>query len=195
MKKKFLALLVIGIAFITTASAQGFHLGIKAGTNMFKIDDKSFKDEFKFGYNLGGFSEINFTKKFGVQPEVLWSQSSYRTATNIEEVIPGTKADVAVKLNYLQIPLLLNYRPVKFLSLQVGPQFGILIDQNNTILQNGKDAFKKGDFSMLGGAQLNLGPLKAGARYVVGLTDINDISTQSKWKNQGFQLYAGLRIF
>jgi hypothetical protein len=62
-------------------------------------------------------------------------------------------------------------------------------------LQNGKDAFKKGDFSMLGGAQLNLGPLKAGARYVVGLTDINDISTQSKWKNQGFQLYAGLRIF
>lgn len=195
MKKKFLALLVIGIAFITTASAQGFHLGIKAGTNMLKIDDKSFKDEFKFGYNLGGFAEINFTKKFGVQPEVLWSQSSYRTATNIEEVIPGTKADVAVKLNYLQIPLLLNYRPVKFLSLQVGPQFGILIDQNNSMLQNGKDAFKKGDFSMLGGAQLNLGPLKAGARYVVGLTDINDISTQSKWKNQGFQLYAGLRIF
>ncbi len=195
MKKKFLALLVIGLAFITTASAQGFHLGIKAGTNMLKIDDKSFKDEFKFGYNLGGFAEINFTKKIGVQPEVLWSQSSYRTATNIEEVIPGTKADVAVKLNYLQIPLLLNYRPVKFLSLQVGPQFGILIDQNNSMLQNGKDAFKKGDFSMLGGAQLNLGPLKAGARYVVGLTDINDISTQSKWKNQGFQLYAGLRIF
>ena len=195
MKKKFLTLLVIGFAFITTASAQGFHLGIKAGTNMFKIDDKSFKDEFKFGYNLGGFSEINFTKKFGVQPEVLWSQSSYRTANNIDEVIPGTKADVAVKLNYLQIPLLLNYRPVKFLSLQVGPQFGILIDQNNTILQNGKDAFKKGDFSMLGGAQLNLGPLKAGARYVIGLTDINDISTQSQWKNQGFQLYAGLRIF
>ena len=195
MKKKFLALLVIGLAFITTASAQGFHLGIKAGTNMLKIDDKSFRDEFKFGYNLGGFAEINFTKKIGVQPEVLWSQSSYRTATNIEEVIPGTKADVAVKLNYLQIPLLLNYRPVKFLSLQVGPQFGILIDQNNSMLQNGKDAFKKGDFSMLGGAQLNLGPLKAGARYVVGLTDINDISTQSKWKNQGFQLYAGLRIF
>lgn len=195
MKKRFLALLVIGIAFITTSSAQGFHLGIKAGTNMLKIDDKSFKDEFKFGYNLGGFAEINFNKKIGVQPEVLWSQSSYRTANNIEEVIPGTKADVAVKLNYLQIPLLLNYRPVKFLSLQVGPQFGILIDQNNSMLQNGKDAFKKGDFSMLGGAQLNLGPLKAGARYVVGLTDINDITTQSKWKNQGFQLYAGLRIF
>ncbi len=194
MKKKFLALLVIGIAFITTASAQGFHVGIKAGTNMLKIDDKSFKDEFKFGYNLGGFAEINFTKKIGVQPEVLWSQSSYRTANNIDEVIPGTKADVAVKLNYLQIPLLLNYRPVKFLSLHVGPQFGILINQNNSMLQNGKDAFKKGDFSMLGGAQLNLGPLKAGARYVVGLTDINDISTQSKWKNQGFQLYVGLRI-
>lgn len=195
MKQKFLTVLIIGLALSSVASAQGFHVGIKGGTNLLKIDDKSFKDEFKFGYNLGAFTEIYFNKKVGIQPELLWSQSSYRTANNIEQVIPGTKADVNVKLNYLQIPLLLSYRPIKLLSLQVGPQFGILINQDQSILQNGKDAFKKGDFSMLAGAQLNLGPLKAGARYVVGLTDINDISTQNKWKNQGAQLYVGLRLF
>ena len=194
MKKKLLAVFIIGLAFATSSNAQGFHLGIKAGTNLLKIDDKSFKDEFKFGYNLGAFTEINFNKKFGIQPELLWSQSTYKTATDINQVIPGTKSDINVKLNYLQIPILLSYRPIKILSLQAGPQFGILINEDNSILQNGKDAFKKGDFSMLGGVQINLGPIKAGARYVIGLTNINDVTTQSKWKNQGAQLYVGLRI-
>lgn len=194
MKKKLLAVFIIGLAFATPSNAQGFHLGMKAGTNLLKIDDKSFKDEFKFGYNLGAFTEINFNKKFGIQPELLWSQSTYKTATDINQVIPGTKSDINVKLNYLQIPILLSYRPIKILSLQAGPQFGILINEDNSILQNGKDAFKKGDFSMLGGVQINLGPIKAGARYVIGLTNINDVTTQSKWKNQGAQLYVGLRI-
>ena len=195
MKKKILAVLIMAMTITSVSFAQGFHVGIKAGANLFKIDDKSFKDEFKFGYNLGAFSEINFNSKWGIQPEVLWSQSTYRTANNLEQVIPGTKSDVDVKLNYLQIPLLLSYRPVKFLSLQAGPQFGILINEDRSLLQNGGDAFKKGDFAMLAGAQLNLGPLKAGARYVIGLTNIGDLPNQSDWKNTGFQLYVGLRIF
>lgn len=195
MKKKFLAVLVVVLAIGSASFAQGFHMGIKGGANLLKIDDKSFKDEFKFGYNLGAFAEINFNKKIGIQPELLWAQSTYRTATDIQQIIPESKSDVDVKLNYLQIPILLNYRPVKILSLQAGPQFGILINEDNTLLQNGKDAFKKGDFSMLAGAQLNLGPLKAGARYAIGLNDINDISNNSEWKSRGWQLYVGLRLF
>ncbi len=195
MKKKFLAVFVVAMAITSVSLAQGFHMGIKGGSNLLKIEDKSFKDEFKFGYNLGAFAEINFNKKWGIQPEVLWSQSTYRTATDIDQIIPGSKSDVDVKLNYLQIPLLLSYRPVKFLSLQAGPQFGVLINEDKTLLQNGGDAFKKGDFSMLAGAQLNLGPIKAGARYVIGLTDINDLPNQEEWKNTGFQVYVGLRIF
>lgn len=195
MKKKFLAVFVVAMAITSVSLAQGFHMGIKGGSNLLKIEDKSFKDEFKFGYNLGAFAEINFNKKWGIQPEVLWSQSTYRTATDIDQIVPGSKSDVDVKLNYLQIPLLLSYRPVKFLSLQAGPQFGVLINEDKTLLQNGGDAFKKGDFSMLAGAQLNLGPLKAGARYVIGLTDINDLPNQEEWKNTGFQVYVGLRIF
>lgn len=195
MNKKFLAVLVVAMAITSVTFAQGFHMGIKGGANMLKIDGKSFKDEFKFGYNLGGFAELNFNKKWGIQPEVLWSQSTYRTANDIDEIIPGSKSDVDVKLNYLQIPLLLTYRPIKLLSLQAGPQFGVLINEDRTLLQNGGDAFKKGDLSMLAGAQLNLGPLKAGARYVIGLTDINDLPNQEEWKNTGFQVYVGLRIF
>jgi hypothetical protein len=69
-----------------------------------------------------------------------------------------------------------------------------LLNKDKTLFDNGKDAFKKGDFSMLGGVQLNIGALKLGGRYVVGLANINDIDDRDKWKNQGFQVYLGTRI-
>jgi len=192
-----LALIIIGA---THTQAQGFHLGFKAGANIFKVDGQSFDQSFQYGYNLGAFAELNFTKKWGIQPEVMWNQTNYRTGENFGNVFPGGVSDVKGKLNYLSIPILLTYRPIKLLSLQVGPQYGTLINSDQTLVQNGKNAFKKGDFSMVGGAQLNLAGFKLGARYVIGLTDINDLGngngpTPEKWKNQGFQVYAGFRIF
>lgn len=194
MKKKSLALLTVALALTTLSFAQKFHVGFKAGANIFKVDGKSFSDEFKFGYNLGAFAEIYFDKKWGIQPELLWNQTNYRTGDNFDDLYPGGKSDVEGKLNYISMPILLTYRPVKILSLQVGPQFGILASQDKDLLGETKEAFKSGDFSMLGGAQLNLGSLRVGGRYVVGLTDINDIDNKEKWKNQGFQLYLGLAI-
>jgi hypothetical protein len=61
------------------------------------------------------------------------------------------------------------------LSLQAGPQFGVLMSGGNTLLENGKEAFKSGDLSMLGGAQINISKLRLTGRYVVGLNNISDI--------------------
>jgi hypothetical protein len=183
------------IVTVIGAHAQGFHVGIKAGANIFKVDGQSFKQEFLYGYNVGAFSELNFTSSWGIQPEVNFSQTNYRTGTDFKSIYPNGVNDVKGKLNYLTIPLLLSFRPIPFLSLQAGPQYGILLNSDKTILDNGKDAFKKGEFSLLGGAQLNLASFKLGARYVIGLTDINDVTNNNKWKNQGFQVYAGFRFF
>ena len=194
MKLKSLVLLTIASTLTSLSFAQGFHIGAKAGANIFKIDGTAMKDEFKFGYNLGGFAELNFSEHFGIQPEVMWNQTNYRTANNFNEIYPGGKSDLEGKLNYLSIPILASFSPVKFISFQAGPQFGILLNKDKTLFDNGKDAFKSGDFSMLGGVQLNIGALKVGGRYVVGLANINDIDEKEKWKNQGFQLYVGIKI-
>jgi hypothetical protein len=194
MKKKSLTLLAVALTLTTFSFAQGFHLGFKGGANILKVDGKSFSDEFQFGYHLGAFAEININQKWGIQPELLWNQTNYRTADNFDDLYPNGKSDVEGKLNYISIPILLTYRPVKLLSLQLGPQFGIMTSQDKDLLGETKEAFKSGDFSMLGGAQLNLGALRVGGRYVVGLTNINDIDNKEKWKNQGFQLYLGFAI-
>jgi len=195
MKSKsiVLSLLLVGLA-VMHSQAQGIHLGVKAGANIFKVDGQGYDQGFHFGYNVGAFANLNFTSSWGIQPELLWNQTNYRTGTQFNSIYPDGVNDVKGKLNYLSIPILLSFKPVPLLSLQAGPQFGILLNQDKNLVDNGKDAFKKGDFSLVGGAQLNIANIVVGGRYVIGLTDINDVSNDQKWKNQGFQVYIGTRI-
>lgn len=187
--------LVLAVLFLAQASFAQFSIGVKAGANITKVDGQSFKDEFKYGYHLGGFLSVGLGGRLGIQPEVLFNQYQTKTDSSFKNIYQNALNGVSdVKLNYLSIPVLLNYKLGSFLSLQAGPQFGILLDQNKNLLENGQDAFKKGDFSLLGGAQLSIAKLRLSGRYVVGLNNINDIDNQDKWKNQGWQLSVGLGL-
>ncbi len=192
MKRIFFSLAILMI-ISTTAFSQKLHIGFKGGTSINKLSGKSFKEEFSFGYHLGGFFEVGLGKKFAIQPEILFSQSNVDTSGSFSSVYQFKQLD-KVKLNYLNIPILLNFKPAKILTLQVGPQFGILTNKSNTLLQNGKEAFKGGDFSMLGGVQINISHLTIYGRYVLGLSNINNIDNNEKWKNQSFQLGIGFRL-
>jgi Outer membrane protein beta-barrel domain len=194
MKTKLLSL--FAAALIGQAAMAQFHIGVKAGTNITKVNGKSFKDEFRYGYHLGGFVEIRAGNKLVVQPEILWNQYATKLDSSFGSVYHGVfNGNSNIKLNYLSIPILLNYKVIgSFLSLQAGPQFGVLIDQSKTVLQNGTDAFKKGDFSMLAGVQVKLANIRVNGRYVVGLNNISDITDDAKWKNQGFQVSVGLAL-
>ena len=167
MKTK-LFLPLIAALFLSQAMMAQFHIGVKAGANVTKIDGRSFKDEFKYGYHLGGFAEIGLGGKFQIQPEVLFNQFSTTVDSSYKEIYenvfnPAYQRNV--KLNYLSIPILLNYKLLgNFLTLQAGPQFGILLDNNKTLLQNGGNAFKEGDFAMVGGAQLKLSAFRVPAK-------------------------------
>lgn len=184
------------VLFSSAAMAQ-FNIGVKGGVNISKVDDRAFRDEFTYGYHLGGFAEVGLGKRLKIQPEVLWNQLNTRADTSFRNIYSNA-LDFSnyrdVKLNYLSIPVLLSYKLGNVLYLQAGPQFGILINQDKTLLENGKEAFSKGDFSMLGGVQLNVSKLRLSGRYFVGLNNISEIDDDSKWKNQGFQISAGFAL-
>jgi len=194
MKTK-LAIMAIALLTMQAASAQ-FRLGAKAGANLVKVEGQAFKDEFRYGYHLGGFAEIGIIRKLTIQPEVLFNQYSMTLDSSFKSVYENiiTSEQSHVKLNYLSVPILLNYKFLGPIYLQAGPAFSILIDQNKNFLQNGGDAFKKGDFSMIGGAQVRLSKLYLSGRYVVGLANINDIDVKEKWKSQAIQLSVGLSL-
>src|SRR5688572_666372 len=164
MKAKLLTL-AAAVLLSTIAMAQ-FHLGVKGGANIIKVDGKSFKDEFRYGYHLGGFMEIRAGNKLVFQPEVLFNQYSTTIDSNFSHIYQvNSNAQTDVKLSYLSIPLLLNYKLIgSFISLQAGPQFGVLINNNKNLLQNGGEAFKNGDFSMIGGVLVKLGSFRVNGR-------------------------------
>jgi hypothetical protein len=191
-----LLLLAVLLFTGTAVYAQGIHLGIKAGANMNKIDGESFKDRFTYGYNAGAYLQVPLGKKLSIQPEVLFNQLSTDTSNRFSELykLSGDKIS-RINLNYLSIPVLLNYKLSNFISLQAGPQFGILMSQDKNLLEEGKEAFKKGDFGLVGGVQLNIVGVKVFGRYQVGLNNINDIDNKDKWKSQSIQLGVGFNLF
>ena len=181
--------------FICSASySQGLTFGIKGGATINKLTGKSFKEEFSFGYHVGVFATLGMGGKLSLQPEVLLNQVNSDTATNFSAVSPNFNKVKNIQLKYLSIPLLLNYKLSNILALQVGPQFGILIDQNKDLVKNGGDAFKKGDFSLLGGLQLKLFKFRVYGRYAIGLNDISDVTNSGKWKSQSIQLGVGIAL-
>lgn len=192
MKTKLFVLAIISI-FSNAAFSQKINIGFKGGANINKLEGRSFSDEFSFGYHAGGFLSVGLGKKFAIQPEVLFNQVNVDTSSTFSSVYKFDQVN-KIQLRYLSMPILLNYKPAKFITLQAGPQFGILINKSKTLVQNGRDAFKQGDFGMLGGVQLNISNLIIYGRYTLGLNNLNDIDNQEKWKSQSFQLGLGFKL-
>ncbi len=192
MKQKAIIIALMAFSFLNV-KAQGFKFGIKGGADIHKLSGTSFKDQFSFGYHAGLFADIGITSKFGIQPEVYFSQVNVDTSSQFSTIYQFNNPS-EVKLTYLNIPLLFNYYANSVVTLQAGPQYGILIDKNKSLVNNGKDAFKTGDFSMLAGLQLKISKIRLYGRYVVGLNNINDIDNRDKWKNQTVHVGIGLTL-
>ena len=192
MKAKLLLTAVISIISIG-AFAQSFKIGAKGGATLNKITGQTFKEKFSYGYHVGGFATIGLGKKFAIQPEVLFNQVNVDTSDKFSSVYQFNKLN-GVQLKYLTIPILLNYNAGRLITLQAGPQFGVLMNKSNTFVQNGKDAFKGGDLSMLGGVQLNISHFRLYGRYAIGLNNLHDIDNKDKWKSQSVQLGVGLTL-
>ena len=197
MKTKIIV--ILSALFISGAAVaqSGVQFGGKLGANLGKIDSKSFKEEYNLSYHAGAFLEIDFNKNIGIQPELYFSQTQTTKSSSFDDLYnENPNANTDIKLNYLTIPVLLRVNLLNnVLTLNAGPQYSILMNDDEDLLDNGKNAFKKGEFAAVAGAQINLKSLRVYARYNIGLSDINDIDNQDKWKNQTIQVGVGLRLF
>ena len=191
--KKIIPLAICLFCVTKFTVAQNIHFGVKAGANFQKIQGIPFKEKFTFGYQAGAFAAIGFTSKIGIQPEILFSSVNADTATQFSTVYGFKKID-KVKLNMLDIPILLNIKAAQFLTIQAGPQFSVIIDKNQNLLKNGETAFKQGNISAVAGLQFNLTKFKIYGRYVAGLKNLNNVNNSNEWKNRNIQVGIGFKI-
>lgn len=188
MKKILLTFLVA--LFFTGAYAQ-MGAGIKAGVNFANQDIENFETESKTGYHFGAFLEFNTSGNFSIQPELLFSsQGSRITLQNVKE---------QWNFSYLTVPVMLKLKFLQVLHLHAGPQIGILFNAENDAGDDINELYKSADFALAfgGGFEMRNGFL-AGARYVHGLSDINDNNPtfqDMKISNNTMQIYIGLSLF
>jgi hypothetical protein len=181
MKKSILILAIVLTPMLL--SAQGIGLGIKGGANFSNPDVKDVSIKSATDFHIGAYLNLNLSSKFGITPEVLYN--AYGSKWN----------DAKVDLDYISIPVMLRIKPINLLSLEAGPQFGFLTKAHVEDLGDVKDQLKNNDFGLAFGAGLHfpLG-LNVGARYVLGFTNISDVSSETA-KNRTLQIYVGWTLF
>ena len=198
MRKAGLLSLAVIVFFVSGIRAQGLHLGLKAGVNLAQITGRSFNGGFQTGFSGGAFAELKINSRWDVQPEILYAQTQVTTSNEFYYAsdpqfhgIPNR----TISLNYIDVPILISFKLLPVLSIQAGPSFGFLMSTSENIMVDNQDAFKTTDFSVVGGAQVNLSRVKLGARYSYGLSDISKVTPTDTWKNQNIQVYIGFLLF
>lgn len=183
----FAAILITGIASAQHGNSPAGHIniGIKGGVNIFNVhNNNSSMYDARVGYNFGLLGHIHLSSKFAFQPELVYSAQGAKY--KIDNVT--TKYN----LDYINIPLLIQYMFDNGFRIQAGPQAGFLISAkskaNNNTTDN-KNNLKTIDFGVSFGVSYVFPPTGFGidARYNLGLTNINKNSAVNS-TNRGIQL-------
>ncbi len=156
---KNLKLLFVILIITQLSIAQEIDFGVKLGANFATLNDASGFDN-KTGFVGGAFVGAKFSK-VGLHAEVLYSQQ-------------GAEFDATdFDLNYINVPVLLKYYLIGGLNVQVGPQFGFLVD--DTLPDASTFEAETFDLSGVAGLGIDLPfSLRADARYIFGITDTFD---------------------
>lgn len=136
MRKIILTSLMLCSAF---AFSQEIKFGAKVGLNVSNLRGNypAGIDEHnsKIGFHIGGFAEYEINDKFTLQPELLFSTQGntygYKDYYGGGSYYDG--ADYNLKLNYLNLPIILKYKVIEKLSIDFGPQIGYLMSAKTKI--------------------------------------------------------------
>lgn len=175
-------------------------IGIKAGPNFATLDTESsatanYKN--RAGFHGGAFVLVK-AAKFGIQPEVIFSQQGSKVEINSQ--------NFESNFSYVNIPVILKLYTVAGINIQAGPQFGFITNAETPIrdqfgvyhVEDVKDKMKSSDFTVaLGlGWDLPFG-LTVDARYNLGLSKVYDNAPSQQTenaKNQVFQFSLGYKL-
>jgi len=196
-KLTFATLLLLTLTATHSYAQKSMEWGLTAGGNYFKVGGRSFDNTYNVSFSGGAYAEINYSKYFTLQPQLLFNQVLCKTSAAFNQIYAGSGVfDQLVSIDYISVPILVAYKPIPMLSILLGPQYSFAVAQTQKLLQQqpDKNAFSRSDFAIVFGGQLNLGKVKVGLRYQEGLNNINAINSTDAWRTYGFQAYFGFQI-
>jgi hypothetical protein len=176
MKKVFTVFAILGFfLFSHTVSAQ-IRNAIIVGASASQIDGDRQGGFDKAGLVFGGSSNFKINDKFSFQPEILWLQKGSKADT-FDVFDPN--AFYKWRLNYVSIPVLLNYQIQQRFTLQAGITADYLIDAKvdaGNGFYDRTDELQKLDLNYTGGFEYKIGDnFSANARYQYSFIWLDDL--------------------
>jgi len=206
-----LVLCTLLVCATITAQTEKVKIGVKAGLNIASLtfDENELESSQKTGFTAGIMAEIPLAKNFSVQPEVLYSQQGMKFSYSDIDVA-NSSYESTITLNYLNIPIMLKYYVLKGLSVQAGPQIGILLKSNNKYQDNflgydNHENYNLSDYTNAFDTSVNLGlgyqfkdKFYVDLRYNISYSDVfkeansnGNYVINSDMRNRVFQITIG----
>ncbi|GGG05648.1 hypothetical protein GCM10011344_02650 [Dokdonia pacifica] len=166
--RKIILSVAIGVLTLMGVNAQNIHFGAKGGINLASLDIENAAGTIngRTSFHLGGVVNIELSENIGIQSELLYSAQGANSNVN------GFES--TIKLDYINVPVLLDYKVLDNFSLQGGPQIGFNINaetetDNSTFEIPSVETI---DLALAFGAQYTLEQgIFFQSRYSLGLTD------------------------
>jgi hypothetical protein len=187
MKRKIIFFL-IAFCISNTITSQ-IEYGIKGGLNYSivelkfnnsklqeELNNRGGNNEYLPYFHFGLYGKKNLKNDFFILTELLYSREGYRTSEN-----PLTGAE-RVKLNYINIPILIGYKPIPKITLVMGADISYLMKAK---AKNKLSDFYEIDFysnkievgGILGLSFSIIKKLEIETRYIHGLSSLRKVET------------------
>ncbi|MDT8393836.1 MAG: porin family protein [Bacteroidales bacterium] len=163
--------------FLGAAVSAQLTFGPKIGITMSKlsVDKDDYTEELKTGFQLGAFVRVG--KKVFLQPEVMFSTTGGVLKTEDRNL------KTTVKLNTVQVPVLVGYKFINFklvnLRVMAGPAISMIVNKDIEFDEKIENPIKEDDlknaswtFQLGGGVDVMM--LTLDVRYEWGLNNIHD---------------------
>lgn len=149
-----LAILFLLTLSTTTFAQRAFSAGVVAGINGCQIHGDSYSGYDQIGFVAGGFVHNNPGKTWQGQFGIQYSRKGSR------HLLPrdlGGYVDFEIRLNYIEIPLLVRYNTKK-VFFELGTSFGVMFKVRtwDAAGETTPQEFKKWEFAMIAGVGYNL---------------------------------------
>lgn len=182
----------------SNADSMAASFGVKGGVNFATLNGNDIDSpDSRTSFHVGVFGEFPLSSMFSVQAEALYS------GQGAEADFSGTDGDKAeLQLDYINVPVLAKFYIMEGLSIEAGPQFSFLVNDEFDFNPNSNDGdidlndtrfeAKSFEFGVAGGLtfQTSMG-LFATARYIQGVTEVY---YDADIKNSNFQLGIGFKF-
>lgn len=179
--------------------------GLKGGLASARFLNSPIDAESAKGFMLGVYMDFRFAQLFSLQSEIFYSEKGSKL------FLPSFNNEFDLNLTYVEIPILVNFRPPAGGTLQprifAGPYAGILLNSSASVTLSGDNTTTPDDFvdeandldwgAVVGvgvDADLSFRTVLFEVRYSAGLTNTFNSSVAGDYKNGVLSILLGFSL-